>query len=359
MTEIDDRRPGFNHRLTALEAQGEALQIAFGPVVFHCVRLAWKRGVLALLEDGDGLAPAAISQKSGLTEYAVVVLLESCLSAGVVEYDGERYSLSKTGHFVLNDRMTQVNFDFIHDVCYQGLADLEQSLAEERPVGLQRLGPWPTLYEGMTRLPEPARSSWFAFDHYYSDAAFDEILAIVFAHRPGRLLDVGANTGKWALRCLAYSEDIRLTLVDLPGQLAAARAAIAEAESLERVRFEPMDVLEGGALPGGQDVVWMSQFLTCFPLQHVGSLFRRARAALAAGGRVFVLDTLWDRQKYEISAYCLINTSPYFTTMASGNSRMYRATDYVAAAESAGLALERIDDDLGVCHSLLTFRAAT
>lgn len=359
MTKIDDRRPRFNRRLSALDAQTEALKIAFGPIVFHCVRLAWKRGVLALLEDGGPMAPADIARGSGLSEYAVVVLMESCLSAGVVDYDGERYSLSKTGHFVLNDRMTQVNFDFVHDVCYQGMADLEQSLLDERPVGLARLGPWPTLYEGMTRLPEPARSSWFAFDHYYSDAAFDHILGIVFARNPRRLLDVGANTGKWALRCLAHSPEVTLTLVDLPAQLAVARAAVAQAGGEARVRCVPMDVLlESEAFPPGQDAVWMSQFLTCFSEDRVASLFRRARAALAPGGRVFVLDTLWDRQKYEISAYCLINTSPYFTTMASGNSRMYRATDYVAAAESAGLALERIDDDLGVCHSLLTFGTA-
>jgi hypothetical protein len=142
-------------------------------------------------------------------------------------------------------------------------------------------------------------------------------------------------------------------------QLAAARSAIAEAHGAERVVFEPMDVLEGEALPGNQDVVWMSQFLTCLSIEHVAGIFRRARAALADGGRVFVLDTMWDRQKYDISAYCLINTSPYFTAMASGNSRMYRATDYVKAARTAGLELESVHDDLGVCHSLLAFRAAS
>jgi ubiquinone/menaquinone biosynthesis C-methylase UbiE len=356
MATIDDRRPRFNHRLNALEAQSEALKIAFGPIVFQCVRLAWKSGLLALLEDGASDV-RQLAEKSGWSDYAVTVLLESCLSAGVVDYDGERYALGKTGHFVLNDRMTQVNFDFVHDVCYHGMADLEQSLRQERPLGLQRLGNWRSLYEGMTQLPEPARSSWFAFDHYYSDGAFDQILDLVFARRPRALLDVGANTGKWALRCLAQSPDVELTLVDLPAQLAVARAAVEHAGGRDRVRYVPMDLLAGEALPREYDAVWMSQFLTCFSEEMVESLLRRARAALAPGGRLYILDTLWDRQKYEISAYCLINTSPYFTTMASGNSRMYRATDYVAAAGSAGLQLERVDDDLGVCHTLLTFCA--
>jgi ubiquinone/menaquinone biosynthesis C-methylase UbiE len=359
MENMDDRRPRFNHPVSALEAQSEALKIAFGPIVFQCVRLAWKSGLLAALEDADRLAVRALAERSGLTEYAVTILMESCLSAGVVDYDGECYALGKTGHFVLNDTMTQVNFDFVNDVCYHGMADLEQSLRRAEPAGLARLGPWPTLYEGMTQLPEPARGSWFAFDHYYSDAAFEQILAIVFARAPKRLLDVGANTGKWAMHCLARSAEVELTLVDLPAQLGVARQAIEEAGWPDRVRYAPIDLLRGDArLPGDQDAVWMSQFLSCFSSERIEQLFRLARAALAPDGRVFVLDTFWDRQKYEISAYCLINTSPYFTAIASGNSRMYRATDYVDAARRAGLRLERIDDDLGVCHSLLTLSAS-
>jgi ubiquinone/menaquinone biosynthesis C-methylase UbiE len=359
MENMDDRRPRFNHPVSALGAQSDALKIAFGPIVFQCVRLAWKSGLLAALEDADRLAVGPLAERSGLSEYAVTILMESCLSAGVVEYDGECYALGKTGHFVLNDAMTQVNFDFVSDVCYHGMADLEQSLRRGKPAGLARLGPWPTLYEGMTQLPEPARGSWFAFDHYYSDAAFEQILAVVFAHAPRRLLDVGANTGKWAMHCLAHSAEVELTLVDLPAQLTVARRTLEEAGWPDRVRYAPIDLLrEDARLPGDQDAVWMSQFLSCFSSERIEQLFRLARAALAPDGRIFVLDTFWDRQKYEISAYCLINTSPYFTAIASGNSRMYRATDYVDAARRAGLRLERVDDDLGVCHSLLTLSAA-
>ena len=62
--------------------------------------------------------------------------------------------------------MTRVNFDFTRDVCYQAAAHLDASLAEGRPAGLQTLGPWATLYEGLSALPEPARKSWLAFDHF-------------------------------------------------------------------------------------------------------------------------------------------------------------------------------------------------
>jgi len=70
---------------------------------------------------------------------------------------------------------------------------------------------------------------------------------------------------------------------------------------------------------------------------------------------VWVLDTFWDRQQYDIASYCLINTSPYFTAMASGNSKMYETKTIVACAERHGLRMSESIDGLGICHSLLRF----
>lgn len=349
----------FQSDPSALEAQAGALKIAFGPVVFQCVRIAWKTGLLDRLEQASGgLDIAALAHQHPLSEYAVSVVMESCLSAQVVSFADEKYRLSKTGHFVLHDDMVRVNMDFTHDVCYRGLFDLEESLRQEKPLGLATLGPWPTLYQGLTELSQPTRASWYAFDHLYSDSAFASLLPLVFAHKPKTLMDIGANTGKWAHQCLVYAPEIQLTLLDLPQQLAVARGNLDNDGFAQRVRYQAVDLLdESHAFPGDQDVIWMSQFLSCFSMDKIRSIFRRARAALSADGRVQVLDTFWDRQQHEISAYCLMNTSPYFTAIASGNSKMYRAHDYIRCARAEGLALVDIRDGLGICSSLLTFEA--
>ena len=67
-----------------------------------------------------------------LDTYAVQVLLESSLSAGTVLFQNERYLISKAGWFLLNDSMARVNMDFIHDVCYQGLFELEKNPANRQ-----------------------------------------------------------------------------------------------------------------------------------------------------------------------------------------------------------------------------------
>jgi hypothetical protein len=354
-------------RQSAFAARFEAQKIAFGPVVFQCVRYAWKRGMLQALADTGmaGLSVAELASDGGHSEYTVKVVLESCLSAGVVQLRGGRYVLDKTGFCVLTDKITQINLDFNHDVCYLGLYDLDKSLDAGVPHGLKALGEWPTLYQGLSQLPEPAKSSWFAFDHYYSDTSFPQILPDVFATGPRRVMDIGANTGKFALAALAYESRAQLHLVDLPRQLAVAEANLQAAGDGMRGRahLHAVDMLDPQAplLSGsgeGMDVIWMSQFLSCFSEAVIGTILRRAAAALAPNGQVLIMDTFWDRQQYDIASYCLINTSPYFTAMASGNSKIYESADYVRLAEAAGLRLLTARDGIGYCHSLLRFARA-
>ena len=347
---------------TAMDARFAAQRIAFGPVVFQCVRYAWKRGMLqALAEAGaEGVAIDTLAAGGRWTAYALKVALESCLSAGVVQRrDDGRYLLDKTGYILLSDRLTQINLDFVHDVCYRGLADLDVSLDSEMPLGLRALGDWPTLYQGMAALPEPAKTSWFEFDHLYSDTSFPSVMPDVLASAPKRVMDIGANTGKFARLALQASPSIELHLVDLPQQLAVADATLIEAGTRERATLHSCDLLDPqAALPGGMDLVWMSQFLSCFSEPVIASILARAATALAPQGQVLILDTLWDSQRYDIATFCLINTSPYFSAMASGNSKVYESGDYIRLAEAAGLRLLTRRDGIGYGHSLLRFARA-
>jgi hypothetical protein len=345
-------------RQSAFAARFEAQKIAFGPVVFQCVRYAWKRGMLQTLADAgqQGLSVGELVATGRWTDYALKVVLETCLSAGVVQITAGRYALDKTGFCVLTDSITQVNLDFIHDVNYEGLFRLEESLDTETPKGLEVFGAWSTLYQGLSELPPKVKESWFAFDHHYSDTSFPTILPDVFATAPKRLMDIGANTGKFSREALAYNPNVELHLVDLGRQLAVAEQTLKDAGVHERARFHPTDLLDPAlALTPGMDVIWMSQFLSCFSEPAIASILERAAAALAPQGQLLIMDTFWDRQRYDIAAYCLINTSPYFTAMASGNSKIYQSGDYIRLAQAAGLELLTVRDDIGYCHSLLRF----
>jgi cyclopropane fatty-acyl-phospholipid synthase-like methyltransferase len=255
--------------------------------------------------------------------------------------------------------MTRVNFDFTRDVCYQAAAHLGDSLSEGRPAGLKALGPWPTLYEGLSVMPEPARASWHAFDHFYSDTAFPVLCERLANDPPKKLLDVGCNTGKWAEQCLQRMPALEVGLVDLPAQLERAQARLVQAGVAGRARLHPVDLLADGAvLPKGHDLIWMSQFLDCFSEDQIVGILRLAREALAPGGRIWVLELFWDRQRFEAAAFSLQQTSLYFSCVANGNSQMYDSAVFLKLVRKAGLHVEAVTDGVGGYHTLLECRAA-
>jgi hypothetical protein len=327
-------------------------------VVFQVSRLMVKFGILQMLVDSkNGLTIDEVAEKSKLSRYAVQVLLESSLTIGTVLCKEGRFEASKAGWFLLNDPLVRVNMDFNHDVNYLGWFKLEESLLNGKPEGLTTFGSWGTLYEGLSSLPEQVQKSWFAFDHFYSDSSFDEALNIVFDHHPRTLLDVGGNTGRWALRCVDYNPEVRVTIMDLPQQLELMKSQTAGSPGADRIFGHGVNLLDREApFPTGFEAIWMSQFLDCFSEEEVTSILARAAVAMSSNARLFIMETFWDRQRFEAAAYCLTQISLYFTALANGNSKMYHSDDMLRCVEAAGLAVEKIHDGLGKGHSILVCR---
>ena len=313
-------------RLSAREAQRLAEFIAWGPVVFQVSRLMLKFGILDLIRDSDdGLTREEIVAQTGLSDYAVKCLLEASLSIGLVLVD------------VANDKFT---------------------ISKTKPEGLKHFGDWPTVYEGLSSLPPQVQKSWFGFDHFYSDSSFPEALKIIFdEHHVKSLYDVGGNTGKWALQCVSYQKDAEVTILDLPQQIAMMQDNIQGKDGADRISGYGINLLdERVAFPhrkGGLDAIWMSQFLDCFSMEQITSILRRAKQVMTAQTRIYIMETLWDRQRFEPAAFCLTMTSLYFTAIANGNSKMYNTEDMEQCINNAGLEIEQIHDHLGQGHSIL------
>ena len=349
--------------LTAVEAQRLAQEIAFGPIVFQVSRLMLKFGIFQLLADErKGMTQEEISKACGLSSYGAQVLLEASLTIGTVLLREGRYCLAKAGWFLLNDKMVRVNMDFNHDVNYQGMFHLEEAITNGRPEGLKVFGEWSTIYEGLSSLPSQVQKSWFGFDHYYSDCSFDEALAIVFARHPKTLLDVGGNTGRWATKCVSYDDTVEVTIMDLPQQLEMMRQQTKELPGATRIHGHGANLLDPEVpFPTGFDAILdepvprlffeegSTKQVNCNPCQ---TPFHASQA----GGRLYIMETFWNRQKFDTAAYCLTQISLYFTAMANGNSKMYHSDDMQRCIEAAGLEIEEIHDHLGMGHSIVQCR---
>ncbi len=343
----------------ALEAKEDAQKIAWAPFVFQTAKALKDLGILRIVDEAgkEGITPDDIAQELGLAKYSVRVLLEAGLGAHLLYLTSDdKFALTKTGFFVLSDEMTNITMNFVHDVCYQGLFYLKDAIEKNQPEGLKIFGNWSTIYEGLNELPSDAQESWYAFDHYFSDIAFSEVIPRILKHKPRLIYDLGGNTGEFTTQITRADPHVKVTLIDLPGQVETAKESLSD--KLDgRVSFYPIDMKdEHATFPGGADTIWMSQFLDCFSEDEIVSILKRARDAMVDDGTLHVLETFWDRQRFEAAAFSLQQLSLYFTVIANGNSQMYHSKVMINCLHQAGLYVVEDIDELGISHTLLTCR---
>jgi SAM-dependent methyltransferase len=337
------------------EAKADAQKLALAPLAFHAALALRDLGLLSALANcgPEGLTAERLAHLTHLPLYGVKVLLEAGMVTDLIALEKDHFRLRKIGLLVQQDAMTRANMDFTADVCYGGMAHLREAIKTGKPAGLKELGPWATIYEGLAHLPPHVQQSWFAFDHYYSDDLFPAALPVVFERKPSRLLDVGANTGKFSLSCLKHNADVKVTLLDHSGQLNIAKQSIDASGQGARATYQPIDFLDRSAeFPEKFDAIWLSQFLDCFGEDEIVSILQRARRALAPNGRIYIVDTYWDNQEHAAARFVLVMTTLYFTCLANGNSKMYHSDDMRACVKRSGLKIEREVDDLTLSHTM-------
>ena len=342
--------------ISAFDAKFEAQKIAFASISFQVAKCVLQFDVLAHIDrhKNTGCTLEQLVSLTPLNEYALSVLLDMALSMGLIWQRENHYILDKTGDFLLNDSMTAINLNFVQDICYQGLFELDKSLLQGKPKGLEVFGTWDTIYPALSQLPESAKQSWFAFDHYYSDHAFVQLLPLVFAHQPQHLVDIGGNTGKWAIACTQYDPHVLVTIMDLPSQIAVANEKARALGLGSRITGFTTDLLAIDApFVTGGDIYWMSQFLDCFSKPQISSILTKLARVMAPNSKLFIVETFWDRQAHEASAYCVNATSLYFTALANGNSRMYHSKDMLNLVYDAGFYVDEDIDHIGLGHTLL------
>jgi len=347
--------------ISAVEAKSMAQYIAFSPYIFQATVALKDLGILTFIDKNrrKGVTLTEITDAVKQSEYGVSVLLDFALTCGLVTITDERYSLTKVAFFLLHDEMSIVNLEFTQHFGYQGLANLTESIKTGKPEGLKVFGDWPTLYPHLPELPDKTRESWFAFDHFYSDHAFDEILPLVFKNKPKHIIDIGGNTGRFASKCLHHDKDVQVTIMDLPPQLAKAQENIDKQGLTSRFHQFPCDMLDPKQeLATNADVVWMSQFLDCFSEPQIITILANVAKGISGDQRVLILETFWDAQKFDAAKFSLNATSLYFTCFANGNSRMYAADKFTDLVKDSGLIIEQRIDEIGLGHSLLVCRKA-
>ncbi|MCP4976724.1 MAG: SAM-dependent methyltransferase [Maribacter sp.] len=343
--------------MKAIDALQEAQKIAFAPFVFQTTISLRKLGVFDFIFDNHsdgGVTISDISKGLSISEYGLGVLLEIAESSDIVRKNSQGwYELTKIGYFLNNNKTTGVNINFTNDVCYKGLFHLYESIKTGKPAGLVEFGNWNTIYEGLSQLTPEIQKSWFEFDHHYSDDIFSDALKIVFNNNPKVLFDIGGNTGKFAIHCCNYDNSVKVKIFDLPGQLNKALSNVKSVGLESRISGQEINWLsENTQIPKGANTIWMCQFLDCFSEDEILKILKTCVKSMDLETELLIMETFTDRQKFDNAKFILEATSLYFTVLANGNSKMYKAEIIINLAEKAGLTIKE-DIAVGEYHTLL------
>lgn len=350
----------YQDGLNAKEAKEEVQKLTFYPMMFQAARVMRNNGVLneTYLNRRKGVTAKAIAETLKLPFYTVSTLLEAGLTTGLVFLkEDDYYSITKMGYHLLFDEATRINMNFTHDVCYKSMFHLEEAFEKGEASGLHEIGiNDDTIYPSLSKLAEPIKTSWFEFDHYYSDNAFPDALKLIFdsEDRPKKMVDIGGNTGKWSMKCCDYDSNVHMTILDLPGQWKKAEENIKGTKYEGRISGIAGNVLEPTLdLPKDADAVWMSQFLDCFSYEQIVHILKNINKGLNKNAHVYIQELFWDRQKDFAAAYALHGTSLYFTAVANGNSKMYHSKEFIEAVNEAGFEVVLDQDQIGEFHTIL------
>lgn len=345
-----------NDKKSALQSKTDAQKIAFAPIMFQAAKALRDFGILNFLQKSrQGFTLNEISGAVKLSKYGTLVLLEAGLSLEMIYLKNDKYFLTKTGWFIENDKLTKVNMDFTNDVNYKGFFHLQESVKTGKPAGLHNeFSDKNTVYEALSEMPEKFRQSWFNFDHYYSDDSFPQLMSVIFKNNPKKILDIGGNTGKFAIKCAEYNNEVKITILDLSGQLKDAEKNIKKFNFEKRIFCYPINLLDfSKSYPKNFDIIFMSQFLDCFSENEIVKLLKNTEKSMSKNSELFIMETFWDKQRFEASTYSLHATSLYFTCIANGNSRMYHSEDIIKLVEKSGLAVNEIIENIGLSHTIL------
>jgi demethylspheroidene O-methyltransferase len=257
----------------------------YSQVLLACVRLRLLESLRVVPQDTGQLA-----QQLAIPVEALQRLLEAACALALVERRGACWGLGTVGAALLGSPAVQGMIEH-HGLLYDDLRD---------PLALLRSGGgngrlaalWPyARHPQAAGLPPSQVAAYTSLMAATQPLVAGELLDAYPFARHRVLLDVGGGNGSFLLAAAARVPGLRLMLFDLPAVAASARERLAEAGLGARASVFGGDFARE-PLPGGADLVTLVRVLHDHDDAAARLLLRRAREALAPGGRIVIAEPM-------------------------------------------------------------------
>jgi SAM-dependent methyltransferase len=262
----------------------------------RAIRSAMELGVLDALSAGAPPSLATLSAECRINPTGLRLLIDMLEANGVVARTGDSIAITPGFRAALRFRdllesriaFADLVWPDIHSLFTPLLNDLPQFMARSKAFDLFR-------YDRCIEMtPEnlDATRAWTKFTtcltKYEAGAALDEIDFKSIS----TFIDLGGNTGEFALQVCRRNPGVAAVVVDLPVVCALGQSHIAQAADAaeaKRIAFFPTD-MRTGALPPAADLVSFKSVLHDWPDADAARLLERAHALVRPGGRLLIFE---------------------------------------------------------------------
>ena len=262
----------------------------------RAIKSAMELGLIDFLSANGPSLFESIRARDGVNPVGLNLLVDMLEVNGVIIRNGDLIELTpgfaRTLGFrdLLESRMAFADLVWpdIHDLFTPLLVDLPQFMARSKVFELFR-------YDrciDVTPDNLKATSAWTRFTtcltKYEAIAVLDEVEIAAGS----TLVDLGGNTGEFALQICRRHPSVTATVVDLPVVCAlgnAHLAATASATEIARIAFYPAD-MRSHALPAAADLISFKSVLHDWPEADAVQLLERACGIVRPGGRLLIFE---------------------------------------------------------------------
>ncbi len=328
----------------------EALERAvFGMYATHALHLADTHGVLRFLLGRDGTSAAEMAAALDLDEETLARLLIALDALALVESTPSGYRLPDSMAPFVDPASPRHIGGFVHHLVHGAAARmpvLDDYLRRGKAaVDAALPPPFDTIYA--------TEQSTAAFLHAMWQLSFSvsgELAALAGLEETTHLIDVGGAGGAFAVAALERAPHLRATVYDLPQVEPHLAATVAERGLGERLGFVAGDFLRDDQLPAG-DCFAFGYILSDWTDETCLALLSKAYRACSPGGRVLVMERLFDEDRRGPLATAVMNLSMHVETQG----RHRTAAEYTGLLARAGWTDSRVarssqDKHLVVAH---------
>jgi hypothetical protein len=313
------------------------MELTSGVYAFKCLALADQLNLFTDLSGGGRTTVEDFAGKHGVRERPAELLLTACTALGLLERSADgRYRNSPISEEYLVEGRPYYFGGWIKVVDrheYPAYLRLEKSLRGDHPTT------WDVEKQESLFAPDDPVVRDLFWGGMYSLSSYTAVqLAKVFDFGSvRRLLDVGGGGAAYDIELCRLNSHLRATVFDLLFVCDLTRERVEAAGLSDRIEFVSGDFF-ADALPGGHDVVVLSNILHDWDEKDVRRILAVCAEALDSGGYLLVCESFVADDKNGPPLAALMSLNMLVETWG----RNYTAAEYSAWMRDAGLVTEGV-----------------